>query len=118
MSQAEQLPETDPGEHLEDHPTPRQYVFIAVLLAAVTAFEVAIYYIDFFQDNSNVLIAFLLAFAFVKFVMVALWFMHLKFDAHLFRRFFITGVILAVIIFGIVLWFFFTHGGPAPNTPA
>lgn len=117
MSQAEQVAHVD-DEHQDNHPSPRQYVTIAVLLAIITATEVGIYYIDFFQDNSNVLIAFLLAFAFVKFVMVALWFMHLKFDAHLFRRFFITGVVLALIIFGIVLWVFFTHGGPAPNGPA
>lgn len=115
MSRAEQIAEDGPEEHHDDHPSPRQYVLIAILLAVVTAIEVGIYYIDFFKENSNVLIAFLLAFAFVKFVMVALWFMHLKFDAHLFRRFLVTGVILALIIFGIVLWFFFTHGGAAPN---
>jgi cytochrome c oxidase subunit IV len=118
MSTAEaEVPKTDEEER-HDHPSPRQYVFVAVILAIVTAIEVGIYYIDYFKENSNVLIAFLLAFAVVKFIMVALWFMHLRFDAHLFRRFFITGVILAIIIFGIVLWFFFTHGGAAPNAPA
>jgi cytochrome c oxidase subunit IV len=113
MSQAE-VPQTD-EEARHHHPTPRQYIQVAVILAIITAIEVGIYYIEFFEENSDLLIVSLLAFAFIKFMMVALWFMHLKFDAHLFRRFFITGVILALIIFGIVLWFFFTHGGPAPN---
>ena len=115
MSTAEaEVPKTDEEER-HDHPSPRQYVYVAIILAIVTAVEIAISYIDFFKNNSNVLIAFLLGLALIKFIMVALWFMHLKFDAHLFRRFFITGMILGMIIFGVVLWFFFTHGGAAPN---
>ena len=72
-----------------------------------------IYYIDFF--GATVIVPLLLAFAVIKFIMVALWFMHLQFDSRIFRRFFITGIILALIVFGIVLWIFFTHGGPAPT---
>ena len=118
MSQPEAHVEPVEAQELHDHPSPKQYVWVAIILALVTAIEVAIYYIDFFKENSNFLIAFLLAFAFVKFVMVALWFMHLRFDSRLFRRFFVTGVILSLLIFGVVLWFFFTHGGAAPNTPS
>ena len=103
------------SEELHSHPGPRQYVAVAVVLAIVTAAEVAIYYIEALGD---LLIPFLLAFAVVKFVLVALWFMHLRFDSSIFRRFFVTGIVLALAVFGVVLWYFFTHGGAAPNAPS
>ncbi|MDQ3955849.1 MAG: cytochrome C oxidase subunit IV family protein [Actinomycetota bacterium] len=102
------------AEELHEHPSPRQYVMVAVILAIITAAEVAIYYVEAIAGGS-LLIPLLIAFSVVKFVMVALWFMHLRFDSHIFRRFFITGIVLGFIIFGVVLWFFFTHGGAAPS---
>ncbi len=96
---------------LAHHPGPRQYVWVAVILAIVTAFEVAIYYIPSIEDF---LVPLLLFFAVIKFIMVALYFMHLKFDSPIFKRFFVTGLVLALAVFGVVLWFFFTHGGAAP----
>ncbi|MDQ3939944.1 MAG: cytochrome C oxidase subunit IV family protein [Actinomycetota bacterium] len=98
---------------LSHHPGPRKYVNIAIILAVVTAAEVAIYYVEALKDF---LIPMLLAFAVVKFALVALYFMHLKFDSPIFKRFFVTGLVLALFVFGIVLWFFFTHGGAAPAT--
>lgn len=102
------------AEELHEHPSPKQYVWVAVILAIVTAAEVAIYYIGYFEEHPGALVAFLLAFALLKFVMVAAWFMHLRFDSRVFRRFFVTGIVLGLIIFGIVLWTFFAHGGAAP----
>ncbi|HWC15214.1 MAG TPA: cytochrome C oxidase subunit IV family protein [Actinomycetota bacterium] len=100
---------TDP--HMHEHPSPRKYVNVAIILAIVTAIEVAIYYVTALAD---LLVPILLALAIIKFVMVGLYFMHLKFDSRTFRRFFATGIFLALIIFGFVLWMFFTRGGPAP----
>ncbi len=102
-----------PREHdeLAHHPTPRKYVFIAVILFIVTAIEVAIYYVPAVR---NFLVPFLLAFALIKFVLVAGFFMHLRFDSRLFRRLFVTGIVLAIAVFAIVLVVFFTRGGPAP----
>ena len=91
------------AQELHEHPTPRQYVWVAIILAIVTAAEVAIYYIGFFEEHSGALIAFLIVFALLKFVMVAAWFMHLRFDSRVFRRFFVTGIILGLILFGFVL---------------
>jgi cytochrome c oxidase subunit IV len=90
---------------LHDHPTPRKYVWIAIILAIVTALEVAIYYVPALE---GVLVPSLIAFALIKFIMVALYFMHLKFDSRLFRRFFVTGIVLALVIFTVVLVTFFT----------
>jgi cytochrome c oxidase subunit 4 len=102
---------TDP--HMADHPSPRKYVNVAIILALVTAVEVAIYYVTALED---LLIPMLLVLAVIKFVMVGLYFMHLKFDSHTFRRFFVTGIVLALAVFGIVMALFFSQGGPAPGT--
>ena len=84
---------------------------VAIILAIVTALEVAIYYVPSIRDF---LVPSLLIFAVIKFVMVGAYFMHLKFDSPIFRRFFVVGIVLALAVFGVVLWFFFTHGGAAP----
>lgn len=99
-----------PGEHA--HPSPRKYVSVALILALITAAEVGIYYIEALSDS--LLVAFLLFFAVIKFAMVAAWFMHLKFDSRMFRRLFITGLVLAGVVFAIVLTTFFARGGPSP----
>jgi cytochrome c oxidase subunit 4 len=94
-----------------EHPGPKQYVGVAVVLAIITAIEVVIYYIDSMRD---LLIPFLLAFSFIKFALVVLWFMHLKFDSPLFKRLFVAGLLLALAVFTIVLATFFARGGPSP----
>jgi len=102
---------TDP--HMADHPSPRKYVNIAVILSIVTAAEVAVYYIS--SLSRTVLVVLLAIMAFVKFALVVAYFMHLRFDSRIFRRFFVTGVLLAFGIFGIVMWIFFVVGsGPSP----
>jgi len=99
-------------EELDHHPSPRKYVGIAVILAIVTAVEVAIYYIPPLLDY---IVPLLLAFAVIKFIFVAMYFMHLKFDSKVFRRFFLIGIVLALFIFAIVLTIFFAaQNGPAP----
>lgn len=99
-------------EELAHHPSPRKYVGIAVILAIVTAVEVAIYYIPALLD---LIVPLLLAFAVIKFIFVAMYFMHLKFDSKVFRRFFLIGIFLALAIFGVVLAIFFlAQNGPAP----
>lgn len=99
-------------EELDHHPSPRKYVGIAVILAIVTAIEVAIYYIPALFD---LIVPLLIAFAVIKFIFVAMYFMHLKFDSKVFRRFFLIGIFLALAIFGIVLAIFFlAQNGPAP----
>jgi cytochrome c oxidase subunit 4 len=112
MSDAQTSMEHVVDPHLHEHPSPRKYVNVAIILALITAIEVAIYYVSALKD---ILVPLLLALAFVKFIMVGLYFMHLKFDSHTFRRFFVTGIILALFVFGAVLTLFFTRGGPAPG---
>ncbi len=72
-----------PREH--PHPGPAEYVRIAVVLAVITLVEVAIYYME---ALSAVLVPILLVLSALKFALVALWFMHLKFDSRLFSAIF------------------------------
>lgn len=98
-----QTEEPDVAVHsgeLHVHPGPAEYIKIAMILAAVTAAEVVVYYLSGFK---SILVPVLLAMAFVKFVMVALYFMHLKFDTHLFRRVLVMGITLALIVFSVSL---------------
>jgi cytochrome c oxidase subunit IV len=92
-----------PGEHA--HPGPRQYVLIAVVLVILTAVEVATSYLEG-NVNSNLLIVALGIMAAVKFFLVVAWYMHMKQDSHVFRRLFLTGLILASVVYGILLLFF------------
>jgi cytochrome c oxidase subunit 4 len=89
------------------HPSTREYVRIAIILAVVTAAEVAVYYVDALRD---VLIPMLFVFAVVKFSLVVLWFMHLRFDSRTYARFFLMGLAGAVTLFLIVLLVFGTFG--------
>lgn len=90
----------DPGR-THAHPTDREYVAVALVLAAITAAEVGLYYITSIPDP--LLIGLLCGMALVKFTLVALWFMHLRFDSLIFRRLFVTGIALAVGVYLIFL---------------
>jgi cytochrome c oxidase subunit 4 len=82
------------------HPGPRTYIAVAIWLAIATAAEVALYYVDM---PDWVFIALLMFFMVVKFTTVVAYFMHLKYDARMFRRFMVTGIALALSVYTIVL---------------
>jgi cytochrome c oxidase subunit IV len=90
-----------PGE-VRPHPTPQRYVMIAAILVVVTAAEIGLYYLQGGVPD-GLIIAFLLMFAVIKFALVASWYMHLRTDKPIFRRFFILGVVAAISLYLIVL---------------
>ena len=90
------------------HPSPKEYIRIAVVLAAVTAAEVAIYYVPAMR---GVLIPLLFAFATIKFALVVMWFMHLRFESRTYSRFLVLGIAGAVTLFVVVLLTFGVFGG-------
>ncbi len=87
------------------HPSPREYVRIAVILAFVTSLEIAVYYIDALREW---LVPLLFLFSFVKFSLVVLWFMHLRFDSRTYARFFVLGIAGAITLYIAVLLMFKT----------
>ena len=82
------------------HPGPAEYVKIGLTLATVTAVEVAVYYIDALED---VLVPILIVLSTLKFSLVVMWFMHLRFDSRLFSTLFVGGLILVAALFVVVL---------------
>lgn len=86
--------------HERAHPGPKEYVKIAAALAIVTMIEVAIYYLDALRP---VLVPSLLVLSAIKFALVVLWFMHLRFDSRMYARLFAGGLALAITLFIIVL---------------
>ena len=95
----ERRPHAEGGEH-GAHPTDAKYIIIALILAAVTGVEVAISYTSSLGDAANALLLILAA---VKFSMVAMFFMHLRFDNRMLRRLFLSGIILAAFVYLTVM---------------
>ena len=77
-------------------------MIIAVILVVITAAEVSLYYLEGSIPNAAI-IPLLLVFAMLKFALVASWYMHLRTDKAIFARFFVLGIVAAVVLFLIVL---------------
>jgi cytochrome c oxidase subunit 4 len=84
-----------PDEHA--HPGPGEYVKVALILAVVTAIEVGAYYVT--AIPRPIFSTLLLIMMFIKFSLVGLWFMHLRFDSPIFRRLFLSGIVLALLVY-------------------
>ena len=91
------VPGTSPVAHDEAHPSDTHYVRIALFLAVLTAFEVSLSYIN--GLDGLVLLFPLLVIMAIKFGMVALHFMHLKWDSKVLTRLFYAGVFLALGVY-------------------
>ena len=87
------------GTHHE-HPSEWEYIKVAIVLALITLAEVAVYYVESLE---GLLVPILIVMSVLKFALVVLWFMHLRFDSRLFRRLFATGIALALFCFMVTL---------------
>lgn len=98
------------GINEEGHPTALRYVQIALILTVLTAIEIAVYY---YKAVSHVLIPILLTLSAIKFALVVLWYMHLKFDNRIFSALFTLGLIIggSIIIALIVIFRAFIFAG-------
>ncbi len=89
-------------DDLHDHEiSDKTYVLIALLLAVLTAMEVAATEISSMPEA--LLIPALLTMMAIKFFVVVSYFMHLKHDAALFKFGFYIGLIGAVVLYGVML---------------
>jgi cytochrome c oxidase subunit 4 len=80
------------------HPSEGQYVVIAGILALLTGVEVTLSYLKV-GGSQGITNGALLVLAAIKFAMVAMFFMHLRFDKPVVRRLFVTGLTLAVLVY-------------------
>jgi cytochrome c oxidase subunit IV len=82
------------------HPSPKEYVRIGVILGVLTALEIGASYAGV---STGILIPTLFILAVVKFALVVMWFMHLRFDDRRYARFFVMGLAGASVLYLIVL---------------
>lgn len=98
-------------EETHDHPSRSTYVEIAGILTVMTTLEVLLYV---FRDSLGraVTTPALIALTIGKFLLVGLWFMHLRFDHPVLRRLFLAGIALAGVVFGVVAadWYLGSNG--------
>jgi cytochrome c oxidase subunit IV len=87
------------------HPTARTYVIVGAILTVITIVEVWAYYIPSLVASAF-FVPFLLILSAVKFVIVVMFYMHLKYDHRLFRALF-TGPFLVAALTLIGLMFLF-----------
>jgi cytochrome c oxidase subunit IV len=104
MSETLHDPAAAPAAHEETvsgvghaHPSDGEYVKVAIFLAVITGAEIALP-VRFGHSELWVIIV-LLVMMVVKFSAVVMWFMHLRFDSAMFRRLFVGGLLLAVLVY-------------------
>jgi cytochrome c oxidase subunit IV len=93
----------DPGEKPRPHrphPSAKEYIRIGMILAALTSLEV---WTSYSGLPHGLLITMLWIFSAIKFALVVLWFMHLRFDDPRYSRFFMMGIVGAATLYLIVL---------------
>jgi len=100
--------EHETAAHHEEHPptTIRQYIQIGILLAIITAVELAL--TEAMDLNFTLLVTLLLLLSGVKFAIVVALFMHLKFDSRHFTNMFVFGFVLAAVLLVALLVLFRT----------
>lgn len=106
---ASDVKDTEADASQGHHPTPREYVNIAIMLAILTALEVSTYFVDF----GRIAIPLLIILMVIKFIMVASFFMHLKFDSKLFGRMLYGGLFLALGLYALTLIILFFERAPS-----
>ncbi len=79
----------------EPHASNRFYIVIAIILAVLTAMEVMVFYVEALHP---VLVPVLLVMMSVKFALVVMFFMHLRYDGRLLTGIFLWGLFIAVVI--------------------
>ena len=85
------------------HPTPATYFKVAMTLVVITAIEVGVFYVE---DIGIGIIPILTVLSVAKFALVAMFYMHLRYDARLFSVFFMSGLVLSISVVIAILGLF------------
>ncbi|MCZ6535213.1 MAG: cytochrome C oxidase subunit IV family protein [Chloroflexi bacterium] len=91
--------------HPSEKPLPpiSVYVYVGLILAIVTAVEVAAFYLDV---SGSVLVPIFIILSLFKFVLVVMFFMHLKYDHRIFSIFFTGALLLGLgVALGLIALF-------------
>ncbi len=92
------------GEHTEQHGLePMQYVQIGIVLTVITVLELGA---SLWVDLGDALLPVLAVLSTIKFAMVIMLFMHLRFDNVIFTRIFLVSLALgAAVLFALLTLF-------------
>ena len=90
---------------VHEHPTWKQYKWVALILTVITIVEVWVYYIPAFVA-SRLFVPALLTMSAVKFAIVVLFYMHLKYDHKVFRALFTDPLIIAMTTIVALMFLF------------
>ena len=88
------------GRPHRPHPSAKEYIRIGMILAVLTSLEV---WTSYSGLPHGLMITFLWVMSAIKFSLVALWFMHLRFDDPRYSRFFMLGLVGACVRYLLVL---------------
>src|SRR5580698_10406160 len=86
--------------HESEHPGWQVYSLVAVVLIILTAMEIGVLYAPFLQAW---LVPMLIILAVLKFILVAGFYMHLKYDGPVFTTLFAFPLLLACMICGSLM---------------
>ncbi|MGH7986680.1 MAG: cytochrome C oxidase subunit IV family protein [Candidatus Binataceae bacterium] len=90
------------------HPGPLVYIVVAIALTILTGFEIGVFYAAFLQA---VLVPLLIILAICKFILVAMFYMHLHYDSGVFSAVFLFPLWVALlIVVSLMLIFFYLSG--------
>ena len=92
------------ADHVHEHPTWKQYKWVALWLFLITIVEVWIYYTPF--RNQPLFAPTLLILSATKFAIVVMFYMHLKYDHKLFRALFTGPLLIAMSTLVVLLLLF------------
>ncbi len=120
MSQEHQVvAEEHDGDVHTGHPTPLTYFKVAITLSVLTALEFGLFYLEWLSYGIIPVMGFLSA---AKFLLVAMFYMHLRYDkvgitifgrdVPIFSLMFVAGLIVAAgVVFALMALFAFFTGG-------
>lgn len=97
-------PHADAHAAGHEHPTWHTYWKVALILTIITALEVWIYYTPL--KETRVFGPLLILLSISKFAIVVMFYMHLKYDAKLFRALFVGPLSVAVLVVFSLLFLF------------
>ncbi len=96
---------TDEARH-EHHPSDAQYWKVGAILGLITLAEVSTYFIadpPYDHPLAALLIGGLIVMMIAKFVTIGAYFMHLKYDNKVLQWVFVSGLVLAIGVYVVVL---------------
>ena len=104
------MSEPHDAAHAGGHASRSTYLTIALILGIVTVLEVAIFYVPVLH---NVIVPVLLTLSAIKFTLVVMFFMHLKYDRPILTVLFAGGLVVAAVIIISLMALFGQFGGGA-----